>query len=236
MPTLLLEQNAVPGLTNRLLARVVSAAAVTFESTRAVLRQEGICRRQSGSCGVLARAAMRAGRRAPRRAPRVLIFGGSQGAHAINMAMVEAAPRLAAAARRWQSRIRQESAIWSWSATAYRRAGLAARVEPFLDAMDREMKRGRPRRLPRRRDDARRADGGGQAGGAGAAADGDRRSPAQERRGAGRRRRGGDDRAEGPDRRAAGRRGSPRCSPTRPRRERDGRGRARASRGPTPRA
>ena len=33
IPTLLLEQNAVPGLTNRLLARVVSAAAVTFEST-----------------------------------------------------------------------------------------------------------------------------------------------------------------------------------------------------------
>src|SRR6187431_2477012 len=33
IPTLLLEQNAVPGLTNRLLARAVSAAAVTFEST-----------------------------------------------------------------------------------------------------------------------------------------------------------------------------------------------------------
>ena len=28
--------------------------------------------------------------------PRVLIFGGSQGAHAINVAMVEAAPQLAA--------------------------------------------------------------------------------------------------------------------------------------------
>ena len=35
IPTLLLEQNAVPGFTNRLLARVVSAAAVTFESTAA---------------------------------------------------------------------------------------------------------------------------------------------------------------------------------------------------------
>src|SRR5262252_6679820 len=33
--TMLLEQNAVPGLTNRLLARVVRAAAVTFDSTRA---------------------------------------------------------------------------------------------------------------------------------------------------------------------------------------------------------
>src|SRR5436309_10557077 len=35
VPTMILEQNAVPGLTNRLLARVVTAAAVTFEATQA---------------------------------------------------------------------------------------------------------------------------------------------------------------------------------------------------------
>jgi UDP-N-acetylglucosamine--N-acetylmuramyl-(pentapeptide) pyrophosphoryl-undecaprenol N-acetylglucosamine transferase len=35
VPTMLLEQNAVPGLTNRWLARVVKAAAVTFDSTQA---------------------------------------------------------------------------------------------------------------------------------------------------------------------------------------------------------
>jgi UDP-N-acetylglucosamine--N-acetylmuramyl-(pentapeptide) pyrophosphoryl-undecaprenol N-acetylglucosamine transferase len=35
IPTLLMEQNAVPGLTNRLLASVVSAAAVTYEEGRA---------------------------------------------------------------------------------------------------------------------------------------------------------------------------------------------------------
>ena len=35
MPTMLLEQNAVPGLTNRLLAPLVRAAAVTFDSTQA---------------------------------------------------------------------------------------------------------------------------------------------------------------------------------------------------------
>ena len=34
IPTLLLEQNAVPGLTNRLLAPFVGAAAVTFDATR----------------------------------------------------------------------------------------------------------------------------------------------------------------------------------------------------------
>src|SRR5476649_2097992 len=35
VPTMLLEQNAVPGLTNRLLARFVQAAAVTLDSTQA---------------------------------------------------------------------------------------------------------------------------------------------------------------------------------------------------------
>ena len=35
VPTMLLEQNAVPGLTNRWLSRVVKAAAVTFDSTQA---------------------------------------------------------------------------------------------------------------------------------------------------------------------------------------------------------
>jgi UDP-N-acetylglucosamine--N-acetylmuramyl-(pentapeptide) pyrophosphoryl-undecaprenol N-acetylglucosamine transferase len=34
IPTMVLEQNAVPGLTNRLLARVVKSAAVTYETTR----------------------------------------------------------------------------------------------------------------------------------------------------------------------------------------------------------
>src|SRR5207253_1759622 len=35
VPTMLLEQNAVPGLTNRVLSRFVRAAAVTFDSTQA---------------------------------------------------------------------------------------------------------------------------------------------------------------------------------------------------------
>src|SRR4029079_3175828 len=40
VPTMLLEQNAVPGLTNRLLARAVRAAAVSFESTRQFFGQK----------------------------------------------------------------------------------------------------------------------------------------------------------------------------------------------------
>ena len=75
----------------------------------------------------------------PPRAARVLIFGGSQGAHAINVAMVEAAARLAAAgpglAITHQTGERDVELVRD----AYRRAGLEARVEAFLFEMDREM-------------------------------------------------------------------------------------------------
>ncbi len=70
----------------------------------------------------------------------VLIFGGSQGAHAINMACVEAATKLAASPTplvvTHQTGERDVAVVRE----GYARAGLAARVEPFLFEMDREMK------------------------------------------------------------------------------------------------
>ncbi len=73
-------------------------------------------------------------------AARVLVFGGSQGAHAINVAMVEAAPRLAAATPRLAITHQTGERDLEMVRDGYRRAGLEARVEPFLFAMDREMK------------------------------------------------------------------------------------------------
>jgi UDP-N-acetylglucosamine--N-acetylmuramyl-(pentapeptide) pyrophosphoryl-undecaprenol N-acetylglucosamine transferase len=141
IPTMLLEQNAVPGLTNRLLAKVVSAAAVTFDSTvsffgrRAFVAGNPI--REEFLSTTASNAAEGGGRGGA--APRVLIFGGSQGAHAINMAMVEAAPRLAdrgGAAITHQTGERDLERVRD----GYRQAGLIARTEPFLYEMDREMK------------------------------------------------------------------------------------------------
>ena len=138
MATLLLEQNAVPGLTNRLLARVVGSAAVTFESTRSFFGRRGFV---SGNPVRPEFFATDSSEHGPIGGPpRVLIFGGSQGAHAINMAMVEAAPRLAAAGGveiTHQTGERDLDVVRN----AYRAAGLEARVEPFLFTMDREMKK-----------------------------------------------------------------------------------------------
>ena len=138
IPTLLLEQNAIPGITNRLLARVVSAAAVSFEPTVSYFGRRGFV------AGNPVRPEFFTDNRTPEAAPagpaRVLIFGGSQGAHAINMAMVEAAPRLAAGpgpvAVTHQTGERDLELVRD----GYRRAGLAARVEAFLFRMDQEIK------------------------------------------------------------------------------------------------
>jgi UDP-N-acetylglucosamine--N-acetylmuramyl-(pentapeptide) pyrophosphoryl-undecaprenol N-acetylglucosamine transferase len=139
IPTMLLEQNAAPGLTNRLLARVVSAAAVNFASTVSVFGRRAFVAGNPIRQEFVAAAAAEtgAGDAAGGAAPRVLIFGGSQGAHAINMAMVEAAPRLAAGrlALTHQTGERDLESVRA----AYRKAGLDARVEPFLYEMDREM-------------------------------------------------------------------------------------------------
>ena len=137
IPTLLLEQNAVPGLTNRLLAYAVSAAAVAFDSTAGYFGRRAIVAGNPVRPEFLSES-HRPGPRAPG-PPRILIFGGSQGAHAINVAMVEAAPQLAlhpgGLAITHQTGERDLELVRD----GYRRAGIEARVEPFLFAMDREI-------------------------------------------------------------------------------------------------
>ena len=180
IPTLLMEQNAIPGVTNRLLAPIVDTAAVTYRESlrffgrKAVLsgnpvrpeffnsastepgsaetvppdsrdtaawgsahaaqlgdRNEGASVREDGTRG---RDELSA------RVVRVLIFGGSQGAHAINVAMVDAAARLATGTPRLVVTHQTGERDLEMVRGAYQRAGLDARVEPFLFAMDGEMK------------------------------------------------------------------------------------------------
>jgi UDP-N-acetylglucosamine--N-acetylmuramyl-(pentapeptide) pyrophosphoryl-undecaprenol N-acetylglucosamine transferase len=91
IPTLIQEQNYAPGLTNRLLAPWVRKVAVTFDETRHFFGGRGEV------AGNPIRAAFRAARRKARGETfNVLIFGGSQGARAINEAVIAALPSLEA--------------------------------------------------------------------------------------------------------------------------------------------
>jgi UDP-N-acetylglucosamine--N-acetylmuramyl-(pentapeptide) pyrophosphoryl-undecaprenol N-acetylglucosamine transferase len=137
VPTLLMEQNATPGLTNRLLSRLVRAAAVTYDESLATFGRKAFVAGNPVRPEFFAPAA---GAPAPSGRARVLVFGGSQGAHAINVAMAEAAATLAAAAPGVEVTHQTGERDLSMVREAYAAAGLAARVEPFLYEMDREMR------------------------------------------------------------------------------------------------
>jgi UDP-N-acetylglucosamine--N-acetylmuramyl-(pentapeptide) pyrophosphoryl-undecaprenol N-acetylglucosamine transferase len=93
IPTLAFEPNVVPGFANRIVAKFVSAAAVHFEETAKYFRHAKVT-------GVPVRHAFFEipPRNPPSSAksaeegwgnrPTLLVFGGSQGAHAINQAMI----------------------------------------------------------------------------------------------------------------------------------------------------
>jgi UDP-N-acetylglucosamine--N-acetylmuramyl-(pentapeptide) pyrophosphoryl-undecaprenol N-acetylglucosamine transferase len=93
IPTAVQEQNAIAGLTNRLLGLFVKAAFTAFpEAERSFPRRKvhqlgNPIRRQ------LLDNFMRPSADHP--VPCLLVFGGSQGAHALNMRVVEALPHLA---------------------------------------------------------------------------------------------------------------------------------------------
>ena len=141
-PTMLLEQNALPGLTNRLLAPMVRAAAVNFEEALRFFPRTGFV------AGNPVRPEFFRPRdkepndvdSSPRHAARVLIFGGSQGAHAINVAMVEAAARLAATGIELAITHQTGERDLDLVRGAYERAGISARAEAFIFEIDREMR------------------------------------------------------------------------------------------------
>src|SRR6476469_3877334 len=139
--TMLLEQNAVPGVTNRLLARVVKAAAVTFDSTQAFFGSKAFVSGNPVRPEFFAAAGPQQESAINDQASviRVLVFGGSQGAHAINVAMVEAAPQLAAGGSHLRLVHQTGERDVEMVRTAYREAGLQADVEPFLDDMGRQL-------------------------------------------------------------------------------------------------
>jgi UDP-N-acetylglucosamine--N-acetylmuramyl-(pentapeptide) pyrophosphoryl-undecaprenol N-acetylglucosamine transferase len=140
IPTLLMEQNAMPGLTNRLLASAVDAAAVTYDESIPFFGSKAFVSGNPVRPEFFQNEGTHGHDDRPPGAARVLVFGGSQGAHAINVAIVEAAPRLAAAASGVAITHQTGERDLEMVRDGYRRAGVEARVEPFLFAMDREMK------------------------------------------------------------------------------------------------
>src|SRR5262245_21396023 len=141
---MLMEQNALPGLTNRLLAPFVRAAAVTFDTTRGFFGSKAFVSGNPVRPEFLESAgpsATEAGADGGSSIARILVFGGSQGAHAINVAMVEAATQLAAGDSHLRITHQTGERDLEMVRAAYRDAGVPADVEPFLYDMERQLRR-----------------------------------------------------------------------------------------------
>src|SRR6185312_3738491 len=89
-PTLVMESNALPGWTNRVLARFVDRAAVSFEQALPFFRGKAVV---TGNPVRREFFEIPPKQREPGRFS-ILIFGGSQGARAINEGMIAALPSL----------------------------------------------------------------------------------------------------------------------------------------------
>jgi UDP-N-acetylglucosamine--N-acetylmuramyl-(pentapeptide) pyrophosphoryl-undecaprenol N-acetylglucosamine transferase len=135
-PCFVHEQNAFPGLTNRLLAKLVKKVFISIEESRKYMpggktllagnplrRQilEGVQRERpaTGQGGAF----------------NLLVFGGSAGAHRINVAMTEALPSLAALRDRIVITHQTGEGDLTEVRNAYDREGFHAEVTPFIDDM-----------------------------------------------------------------------------------------------------
>ena len=128
IPTLAFEPNVVPGFANRLVARWVSAAAVHFQETCEYFP----------TCKVTGVPVREPFFRIPAKiggAPTLLVFGGSQGARAINQAMIESLAGLRERIPNIQIIHQTGERAWADVVNAYEKIGIPGEVSKFIDDM-----------------------------------------------------------------------------------------------------
>jgi UDP-N-acetylglucosamine--N-acetylmuramyl-(pentapeptide) pyrophosphoryl-undecaprenol N-acetylglucosamine transferase len=133
LPTLVMESNALPGWTNRVLARFIDKAAVSFETALPFFRGRGVVtgnpvRREFFEIPMKQRDPTQLS---------ILIFGGSQGSHAINEAMVTALPLLEELKARLRVTHQTGEADYERVASGYAKAGWSERanVRKYINDM-----------------------------------------------------------------------------------------------------
>ncbi|HWN98095.1 MAG TPA: undecaprenyldiphospho-muramoylpentapeptide beta-N-acetylglucosaminyltransferase [Blastocatellia bacterium] len=129
-PTMVVEPNAMPGFTNRVLARFVDSAALGFEEARAYFGKRGIV------TGTPVRGDFADLKKKERgEKVSVLIFGGSQGSRAINAAMAGALPLLKQNHDRLSITHQTGESDFETVKRGYDNAGFEADVRPFIHDM-----------------------------------------------------------------------------------------------------
>ena len=133
IPTAIHEQNAIPGVTNRMLAMIVDKVFVSFDKTRGLLKRPGAI-----VTGTPIRQELIVDMDAHK--PRdgrftVLVMGGSQGAKAINRAFADALYLLKSKGQNIDVIHQTGQADYHRTLEDYKAKGLEGQVVPFIEDM-----------------------------------------------------------------------------------------------------
>ncbi len=145
IPRFIHEQNAIPGMTNKLLARFADRVFITLDESARFFPQDTTMltgnplRRQILDMAEQIRHDGRTVDNGQRL--RLFVFGGSQGAHAINTAMMAALPALADLADRLEICHQTGENDCTAVGDAYRASGMTATAHPFIGDMAAEYRK-----------------------------------------------------------------------------------------------
>ncbi len=136
IPRFIHEQNAIPGFTNKILARVAAKVFISLEESRNFFPKDltlltgNPLRRQ-----ILESLENQSGKEGAGSNFHVLVFGGSRGAHAVNMAVVAALPRLKTMGAKLT--VTHQTGVDDLQSVrgSYHAAAIQAEVIPFIDNM-----------------------------------------------------------------------------------------------------
>jgi UDP-N-acetylglucosamine--N-acetylmuramyl-(pentapeptide) pyrophosphoryl-undecaprenol N-acetylglucosamine transferase len=147
IPRFIHEQNAIPGQTNRLLARFADRVFITLEEsaryfpkestllTGNPLRKQILEMVEKANPPSIPPLSKGGSERREQGGFHLFIFGGSQGAHAINMAILDALPILKQSQTKLEIVHQTGENDHAEVTAAYRAAGLDARITPFISDM-----------------------------------------------------------------------------------------------------
>jgi len=130
VPTLVMDSNALPGFTNRQLARFVDKAALTFEDAMPFFGKKGVV-----TGNPVRPEFFDIKPHEPAEKIELLIFGGSQGARAINVAVMAALPLMQDVKDRLAVTHQTGEAMFDEVRAAYEAAGWEADIRPYISNM-----------------------------------------------------------------------------------------------------
>ena len=127
VPTLVMDSNAPPGFTNRQLARFVDRAALTFEEAVPFFGKKAVV-----TGNPVRKEFFEIPEKKRGEVLQILIFGGSQGARAINNAMADALPLLEPHAEKLAITHQTGEADFERIRDAYASSKFSADIRPFI--------------------------------------------------------------------------------------------------------